>query len=252
MRRISLLALVAIAASLAVAVNASAITQPQQFKASVSPSKAGTKAKPAAVTLKVRPYFNESDITPDAGFATKFASVYFPKELVFNGKFFKSCSASTSTAVIDTKCKNAKVGSGTAMGTALGIYEALTVAIYNGPAGKSVLLHVVGKQGGDNKHGGQNPLPIDSVIVGKLTKSSSGYLLKVPIPDDLQQPAPGAFATLTDFNTTLPKKFVTKAGKKIPYIGLAACSGTLEFGYVGEYTDGTTGAKVVSKQSCKK
>ena len=52
--------------------------------------------------------------------------------------------------------------------------------------------------------------------------------MTVPIPGGLQQPAPGAFATLTDFNLTL------KAGSSSkPFVALSGCpTGGLNVGGV--------------------
>ncbi len=243
MRRIALLALAVAAVALIPASSAFAINSVQKFSASVSPAKAGTKKKPTAVTLKVRPYFDDISADSAAPFATTFANVFFDKNLVFNGAKFPQCANAKVLSAASSCPSGSKVGKGTAAGVALGLTENLTVTIYNGPGGKAVELLV----------DGTSPLAIHSVIEGKLTKQTGqfGYLLKVPVPADLQQPAPGAIATLTDFNTTI-KASITKKGKKTPYIGLAGCTAKkLNFGYTGEYTDGTTGQQVVVNQACK-
>jgi hypothetical protein len=244
MRRVAVLAL-AVAAVLAIpASSAFAVNSPQQFSASVSPAKGGTKAKPTPVTLKVRPYFGDISADAAAPFATQTANVFFPSESVFNGKFFPSCANAKVLTAANTCPAASKVGTGTAAGLALGITENLKVTIYNGPGGNKVELLV----------DGTSPLTIHSVIEGTLTKQTGkyGYKLSVPIPGDLQQPAPGAVATLTDFNTTLPAKFVTKGKKKIPYLGAAGCAtGKWAFGYTGQYTDGTSQTVEIT-QPCKK
>ena len=209
MRRIPLLAIVVGAASLIPASSAFAINSTQLFKASVSPSKAGTKKKPVAVTLKTRPYF--ADIKPDAAkpFATRYSNVYYDKNLVFNGKKFPSCKGPVLLTSGGSACPaGSKVGKGTAAGEALGLVQHLTVDIYNGPGGNKVELLVRGS----------TPLVINSVIEGTLTKGTGkyGWHLKVPVPDDLQQPAPGVIASLTDFDTTIKATY-----KKVPYIALA-------------------------------
>ena len=243
-RRVTLLAL-AVVAVLAIPVSSAlAVNSPQQFSASVTPAKGGTKAKPTPVTLKVRPYFGDISADAAAPFATQLATVFFPAESVFNGKFFPSCPGPKVLAAANTCPSNSKVGTGTAAGVALGLTENLKVTIYNGPGGNKVELLV----------DGSSPLAIHSVIEGTLTKTTGQYGLKltVPIPADLQQPAPGAIATLTDFNTTLPVKFVKKGKKKIPYLGASGCkTGKWNFGYTGLYTDGTSQTVNVT-QACKK
>lgn len=242
MRRIALPALTVFAVALIPASSAFAIGSTQKFAASVTPAKAGTKKKPTNVALKVRPFFD--DISADSAnpFATKFANVFFDKNLVFNGRFFPSCAPAKVLSNASSCPRGSKVGTGVASGTALGLTENLTVGIFNGPGGNKVELLV----------DGSTPLTIHAVIEGTLTKQTGkyGYLLKVPVPADLQQPAPGAVATLTNFNTTV-KGQITRKRKKIPFIGLAGCTaGNLAFGYTGEFTDDTSQTVEVT-QACR-
>ena len=226
MRKLTLMAVAAVTAFCAVGI-AQAVTPTTTMKASVSPSKKGTAKKPANVKLNV-----ELITQPTAGepaFATRSTVVHFDKNLKFGGKNLKSCSSSQVQAD-DTKCpKGSKVGSGSATGVALGLTENLTVTAYNGPTGNKLELLV----------DGQSPLQIHSVIEGKLQKDSGlyGQKLVVAIPETLQQPAPGAFATLTDFKTSVKGT----GSKKRPYVGLAGCAKkTLNYKSDFVFTDGTT------------
>ncbi len=243
-RRVTLLAPAVVAVLAIPAASAFAVNSPQQFSASVTPNKGGTKAKPTPVTLRVRPYFGDISADAAAPFATKTANVFFPAESVFNGKYFPSCAGPKVLSAANTCPAGSKVGAGTAAGVALGLTENLKVTIYNGPGGNKVELLV----------DGSSPLAIHSVIEGALTKQTGKYGLKlvVQIPPDLQQPAPGAVATLTDFDTKLPVKFVKKGKKKIPYLGASGCkTGKWNFGYTGDYTDGTSQTVEIS-QPCHK
>ncbi len=249
MRRIALLALVAVAALVIPASSAFAVVGTQLFTGSASPTKAGTKKKPKAVTLKIRPYFDytapaeQTKIKADP-FATKTANVFFPKNAVFNGKFFPSCARPKVLSAVASCPKGSQVGSGTAAGFALGLLEKLTVKIFNAPGGKGVNLLVEGS----------SPLVIKDVIEGKLTKQSGkyGYKLAVTVPEGLQQPAPGAIATLVDFDTKLPAKTIKKGKKKIPYVASKGCTGgSWAWGYTGDYTDGTS-QTVETTQKCSK
>jgi len=209
MRKLTITAAAAVTAIGAVGV-AQAVTPTTAMKASVSPTKKGTKTHPANVKLSVELITQPNPNDP--GFATKSNVVHFDKNLKFGGKYLKSCSA-TQVQSDNTKCpKGSKVGSGSATGTALGLTEALTVTAYNGPTGNKLELLV----------DGQAPLQIHSVIEGKLKSDSGkfGQKLVVAIPEALQQPAPGAFATLTDFKTAVKGT----GSKKRPYIGLAGCT----------------------------
>lgn len=220
-------------AALGVAVPAIAVSGQQYLKVSVSPSKAGTAAKPKNVKLKV-----DTGVKPAPGakgFATKKVVLSFDKNLVFGGSKFAECTQAIVQSNEASCPKGSKVGSGTAQGVALDLGEStrqdLLVTAYNGQKGKQLLLHVVSKD--------RTKVPnINSTIVATLGKASGkfGSKLTVPIPDNLQQPVPGALATLT--------QFVTKVGgtgkDKTPYVGLKGCpKGKLNVAGDFTYTDGT-------------
>jgi hypothetical protein len=227
MRKVASVALAASLTAAAVAVPASAISGNQGLKVTVSPSKHGSKKKPANVKLKV----TTTTDAPKAGepaFATKTAVISFDKNLVLNGAKFKRCTADQLRAAESNCPSGSKVGGGTAQGIALGQTANLTVTAFNGPKGKTLLLHVVGS----------TPIAIDSVMVASLKTASGKYgkKLVVPIPDNLQQPITGVFATLTSFITT-----VKGTSKGVPYVGLVGCTKKkLNFKGVFTYTDGTS------------
>lgn len=226
MRKLTLTAAAAVTAIGAVGV-AQAVTPTTAMKASVSPTKKGTKKKPRNVKLNIELITQPNPNDP--AFATRTTVVHFDKNIKFDGKHLKSCSAAQVQADA-TKCpKGSKVGTGSATGTALGLTEALTVAAYNGPAGTKIELLV----------DGSSPLQIHQVIEGKLQSDSGkfGKKLSVAIPEGLQQPAPGAYATLTDFKTSVKGT----GSKKRPFVGLAGCTKkTLNYKTDFVFTDGTT------------
>jgi hypothetical protein len=226
MRKLTLTAAAAVTAIGAVGV-AQAVTPTTAIKASVSPTKKGTKKKPKNVKLNVE--LITQPAPGDPAFATRSTVVHFDKNIKFDGKHLKSCSQS-QVQTDDTKCpKGSRVGSGTATGSALGLTENLTVTAYNGPRGTKIELLV----------DGQSPLQIHQVIEGKLQSDSGKYgkKLVVAIPDALQQPAPGAYATLTDFKTSVKGT----GSKKRPFVGLAGCT-KKRLNYKSDFvfTDGTT------------
>jgi hypothetical protein len=236
MRKLTLAAIAAVSVIGAVGV-AQAVTPTTALKASVTPSKKGTTKKPANVKLSVE--LITQPAAGDPAFATRSTVVHFDKNLKFGSKYLKSCTAS-QVQTDDTKCaKGSKVGSGSATGSALGLTENLAVTAYNGPGGNKLELLV----------DGQAPLQIHSVIEGKLQADSGqfGKKLVVAIPETLQQPAPGAYATLTDFKTTVKGT----GSKKRPYIGLSGCTKkTLNYKSDFVFTDGTTStASTTSKCS---
>jgi len=227
MRKLTLMAAAAAVTALCVVGIAQAVTPTTAMKASVSPTKKGTKSKPKNVKLNVELITQPKPGEP--AFATRSTVVHFDKNLKFGSKYLKACSASQVQAD-NTKCPTgSKVGSGSATGSALGLTENLTVTAYNGPGGNKLELLV----------DGQSPLQIHSVIEGKLQKDTGlyGQKLVVAIPETLQQPAPGAYATLTDFKTSVKGT----GSKKRPFVGLAGCTKkTLNYKSDFVFTDGTT------------
>jgi opacity protein-like surface antigen len=226
MRKLTLTAGVAALAIGAVGA-AQAVTPTTALKTSVSPTKHGTKKKPRNVKLNIELITQPNP--NDGPFATKTTVVHFDKNLKFGGKYVKTCSADKVRSN-NTACpKGSKVGTGSATGVALGLTENLTVTAYNGPGGNKIELLV----------DGTSPLTIHDVIEGKLQsdKGKFGKKLVVAIPDTLQQPAPGAFATLTDFKTSVKGT----GSKKRPFVGLAGCTKKkLNFQADFVFTDGST------------
>jgi hypothetical protein len=235
-RKFATAAVLAVAATAVAVAPAHAVNATQGLDVKLSPTKAGTKDKPKATKITVTTTTTPNDTTP---FGTTQAVIYFDKNIVFNGAKFKSCTAAKVQASESSCPSGSKVGTGSAVGVALGQTANLKVTAFNGPSGKSLLLHVVGS----------TPIAIDSVINAKLSKTTGkyGYKLTVPIPSNLQQPVPGVFATLT--------KFVTSVGgtsKGVPYVGLKGCTGG-KLAYKGNFTftDGSS-LPATSSGTCKK
>ncbi len=233
MRRIALTAMVAFVALAVAAPSAFAVNSILKFEASVV-GKAGTKKKPLAVGLKVRPFYDTLAPDADAPFAWTEATVMLPKELVFNSKLFPKCTAAQAATPAGRSgaCKKAEIGKVNAKGFALGLVEPLVVGMYNGSVNNTVLLYL----------SGDTPVIIDHVVVGTLKKVTGkyGWELNFKVPTDLQQPAPGAWATVLDFRTEVKAKYYTKGKKKTPYVGLTGCPGTLNFGFSTKNSDGST------------
>jgi uncharacterized low-complexity protein len=238
MRKLPLLFACAIALALGVAGIAQAVNSKQSMSISLAKNKAGTPKAPKDIGKLTVDLAVAVDQT-DAPFATKTTTLFFDKNLVFNSAKFKSCTEAQVRAGA-AACNAAKVGSGIAQANALGQQENLTVKAYNGPGGKSLLLRVQG----------QTPLVIDSVIIGKLVNGSGAYgkKLVVTIPDNLQQPLTGVYATLTRFKTT-----VGGVQKKVPYIGLKGCPASKKLQFKGDFvfTDGTKQSPSTTA-ACKK
>jgi hypothetical protein len=268
MRKFALTTLVAAVALAVMATPGFAINSVLKFDARFSPTTVGTKKKPQAITLFTRPYYDTLAPDADAPFAWKQARIWFPREGVFNGKHFPSCSASeVRTESGRNRCKKAEVGKVDAKGFALGLVEPLKVKLYNLPRGAGVALWLQG----------DNPVIIDHVVEGRLTTVKGdplfGYKLTFDVPPDLIQPAPGAYATALDFKVTVPARTITKKKKKrvkvkvhgrrvtrtrtiktkYPYIGTTGCpkSGFFTAKFETDNTDGTT-SSVTATAPCKK
>ena len=227
MRKLVLLAALAAAAVVGIVGVAQAVDAQHKLVVKTTPTKAGTKAKPANTKL-----FVDIITIPapnDPPFATSDTVVHFDKNLVFNGSKLKNCTQATVQGD-ETKCPSgSKVGTGKATGNALGQTENLTVTAFNGPGGNKIELHVVGSA----------PLVIDSVIEGTLSNDTGlyGKKLSVTVPDNLQQPLTGVFATLTDFQVSVKGT----GSKKKPFVGLKGCTAKkLNFKADLTYTDGTS------------
>src|SRR5689334_13497126 len=79
----------------------SAVNPDISISAKISPTKHGTKTHPRKVQLQVD--LTTTPVAGDQAFAASRTVVHLPKQLVFNGKAFPSCSA-TTILNDDTKC----------------------------------------------------------------------------------------------------------------------------------------------------
>lgn len=266
MPRFLVLAAVTLGTAFAASTPALAIQSVQKFKGSASPSRAGTSARPQAVSLTTRAYFDA--ISPDLDravqFATANARLYISRNGTTNNRHFPSCS--TSRILQDeSRCPaGSQVGTGTGRGIGIGLDEAITVKLFNRAEGRGVILLIVG----------DSPLIIREVVVGRLEtlrySSRYRYRLSFTVPQNLQSPAPGIIAALKDFRTTIPVQYLKRhgsyarwrsgirKGQRIPYIATTGCSGGRWYAkYIAEYTTVFDGAiessqAVTSSQRCLK
>lgn len=230
MRRTLLFALAALMALAVAATPALAVKSDQSLSAAVkSVQKNGmakaTKKKPANVEITLNPKI-AYDKT-DNPFSTSRAVIFLDRAISFGGGALPGC---TAPKVLLGKCSaNTKVGSGYAKALAAGLDENLTATAYNGSDGRTLLVRVQASK----------PVPIDEVIIGTLSKSTSkGYASKLTldIPKGLQQPAPGAYATLLDFNIKVKGGSAAK-----PLLAVSQCpKGGLKLGGTFYFTDNTT------------
>jgi hypothetical protein len=155
--------------------------------ASVSPTKAGTKSKPKAETLKLSVKNNAESKTTAAKI-----TITFPSTLKISTKGLDQCKLSDEELIASPgKCSKAKAGSGNARAL-------LGAATPNpGPLSFKVVPYV-----------GKNELlfllsgSADAVLHGKI----SGKKMSIIITPQLQQPVPNTYSALNDLATTISKK----------------------------------------------
>ncbi len=207
---------VALAAALAVPAAAQAEVI-QDFTISASPSKASTAKTKRSVTLKVKT--GTRDTTGALPPTTKKATLFFPKGSQWNGDLFPKCSGSSISSAKSTEdCPEGSIiGKGKAAGAAPGgiSQNDLTIVVANG--GKSTVNMFVE---------GTSPLRIQSNIEAKIKKITGKYgiRLEVPIPQNLQEPAPGVPVAITNFEVSVGKAAKIK-GKKRGIIEITRCDG---------------------------
>lgn len=193
----------ALAAVLSLAVAAVAVGQgPASGTLKVSPKKAGTKKKPRSIklTLSVK---NE---TP--GTTASRIDVLLPRFVRASGKGLKTC---TSAKAAGGNCPSgSRAGGGFANAlvnptSATPARLKFKVTAYNG--GRNLILFRLQQVNPDTNV--VIPSGVSKVLLGRLTRQSGANYyqkLRINIPEDLQQPAPGVYSALQDLTTTLSLK----------------------------------------------
>jgi hypothetical protein len=223
LRKSPLIAL-GVAASLGLGVGGVAIAQDNTdpghtLDITATPTKAGKKKKPKAITLGLGIQNNR-----DAKTTASRIEVLFPKQFKFNLKNFPVCteetldpSAGEGTSACDPK---SKLGTGTA-GAILNPRGAnpqplnFKNTFFVGDGRKQLNIYLEQTDG-----------DIRKLLVGKIGKAGGKYgqKLTIDIPEDLQQPLPGTYSALTDIETKL-KGTAGKGKKKHGFLNSTGCKG---------------------------
>jgi hypothetical protein len=210
--------------------------------ASVSPSKSGTPDNPTPVAIEVNAKVTGAPVgSTDGSGATTSIEAQLPYPLVFNPVAFPSCDAAQVRA---RSCpKGAQIGSGKVVGAAAGgIVEQLKVTAFSGKAYRLLML-VEGK----------TPLRIDSVLPGSVRSGEGQYGLSLvfEVPENLQQPVPNVFTTVTEFGLKVDAKRKIN-GRTIGYVGTAGCTGgKWPFQTKVTYRNGTSDSGTASARCSK-
>lgn len=230
MKKTLIAACVAALALVVAAVAMAASTHSQTYDATVSPSKSGTAKKPKPITLGVhlQAHTTDGSVPP----ASKHVVTYFGRGIVLNGAPFKSCTLDTLNDPNKgpSACpSDSKVGGGTATAhlgnDPGGPNESITVTIFNGPKGKSVLFHLKGT----------TPVAVNAAFAGKIIKIRSGtfgYKLDVTIPKSLYNPVGATYTPLTDFNVKI-KAIKRVAGKQVSLVSTISCPKSKKWPFKG-------------------
>jgi hypothetical protein len=187
-------------------------------------------------------------------------SVYYAKGIKNNAKYFPFCNKSEidGQPSFPAKCKKAVVGTGTASSLAgspgspssQSVRENLTVTAVNGSKGRQIFLVLNSTP--------DAPVAITNrVVPGTVVKSSGAFafLTRFDVPPDLQEQL-GLSIALTDFNVKIsgtPRTLkVGTVFKKISYLQLTSCKGTLPVKTIAQFKDVDNGGQLKAVTSTSK
>jgi hypothetical protein len=194
-----------LAATLAMAGGAVAqnATPSHTSKVTISPSKAGTKTKPKAVSTKLTISNSRA-----SGTTAKLIEVFFDKNIKMNPKGFPLCSASKIENDGPDACPSgSKLGTGTAAAVVNPTSPTPAPISFKNTffvgSSKSLTIYLEQTSG-----------DVRAILTGKISNAGGKYgqKLSIAVPENLQQPAPGVYSALTDIATSL--KGTTGSGSK--------------------------------------
>lgn len=213
----------AIVAAAALAVPAAAQAElVREFTITAKPAKASTAKKKYSITLKAD--VSQRDTTGALPPTLTRATLFLPPGSTWNGDLFPKCASSTIDAAKSTEdCPpESIVGSGKVAGGAPGgiVQDDVTITAANG--GKNTLNLFVE---------GTSPLRLQSNIAVKLVKLSGKFGMRadIPVPEPLQEPAPGVPVSITSLSLSIGKSAKIK-GVKRGIIEVTKCTGGKWFG----------------------
>ena len=188
-----LIAAIAALASIALASVAVAQNSDVTATTTVSPTKSGTKKKPKSVKITT---FVQNNIE---GTTAEKIEIDFPKTVKISGKGLTACKLSAIQASGPTACPaKSKAGTGISHAVVGPDRVPLNFDVTAFVGGKNLVIFYIKQQGGT----------VSKALQGKISKGSGKFAQKlvITIPPDLQQPAPGLYAALTDLKSTLSLK----------------------------------------------
>lgn len=193
-------ALIAVTALLAPAAVASARTL-VEVEGIASPPITVFTTTPQSINVTLDFDFR-SDVADELPGTVAKSTIFITHGARLNGALFPSCDPGRLARLrgLRRACPSgSRIGGGTALGTSptfAGVNERLTVDIYNGPRGRSMLFYFQGL----------NPVAVSGIINAPLVPLRGGdwgYRLTLRVPEGLQQISRGIFASLLHIQTKL-------------------------------------------------
>ena len=230
MRRVAILATAV--AALVVAAVAYAQTQENTYTVtgSVTPTKAGSKDKPATVKVNFNYQVGEANGLQPSAIKRYKISLYGVRSV--NGDRFPKCTASQINAAgnSDAGCANgSKVGTGTIdnyvysdsdpSGKTGGFPCKKSLAIYNSGKGKGALF----VYGPADQCGGVGALP--AFPISYVKGDGGGSALQFDVPSTVLHPIAGLTVAVRAVQSTIRQRTVTKSGKKYGFYESIKCKG---------------------------
>jgi len=188
-----LIAAIAALASIALASVAVAQNTDVTAATTVSPTKSGTKKKPKSIKVTT---FVKNNIE---GTTAAKIEIDFPKTVKISGKGLTSCKLAAIQANGPGACPaKSKAGTGLSHAVVGPDRIPLNFDVTAFVGGKNLVIFYIEQQVGT----------VTKALQGKISKGSGKFAQKlvITIPPDLQQPAPGLYAALTDLKSTLQLK----------------------------------------------
>ncbi|HMJ03567.1 MAG TPA: hypothetical protein VK506_11525 [Conexibacter sp.] len=190
----------------------------------VTPAITAFTLKPQILSLSLDLRFS-SDVAGELPGTVARTTVFFPHGPRVNSALFPSCNPQRLLRMRGSSraCPSgSRIGGGRALGTSPsfeGVNERLTVDLYNGPRGRSILFYLRGL----------NPVAISGMINASFTPLRGGrwgYKLALRVPEGLQEISPDILASLLQFTTRVGGSVqVRENGRTVRrgYIEVLAC-----------------------------
>jgi hypothetical protein len=212
----------AVFAALAVVAAAAGARTLVQLTGTATPPISAFTLKPQTLSLTIDARFSTDGPADELPGTISKAVIYFPHGPRVNGRLFPSCDPRRLLRFrgASRACpRGSRLGGGTALGASpqfgIGVRERLSVDLYNGRGGRSIIFFLRGL----------NPVLISGMIVARfdaLHGGRWGYRLTMNVPHDLQEIASGIFASLLDFRVRTSGS-VVRGGHRYGYIEALAC-----------------------------